>query len=104
MELGSWQKLSIFEQMGNIGSEVLRAKHWSDQGQIDKRNASLERSFDLLDLTLSDKNNAKHAGEIGRLKEVLGDIYSETGNYQVVFSDLEKMFIEYALAARKEII
>ena len=101
MELEKWQKLSIFEQLGNIGSEVSRAKYWEDKGEIDRRNSSLERSFDLIDLTLADKKNIWRSGEVGRLKEVLGDIYSASGNYLVALSDLEKMFVEYAVRARK---
>ncbi|MFA6215170.1 MAG: hypothetical protein WC768_01210 [Patescibacteria group bacterium] len=101
MELEKWQKLNIFEQLGNIGSEVSRARYFEDKGEIKKRNSSLERSFDLLDLTLADRKNVGHSGEIGRLKEVLADIYSAAGNYSVALPDLEKMFFEYATVARK---
>lgn len=101
MELEKWQKLNIFEQLGNIGSEVSRARYWQDKGDINRRNSSWERSFDLLDLTLADKKNISRCGEIGRLKEVLGDVYFAAGNYLVTWSDLEKMFFEYALMARR---
>lgn len=100
MEPEKWQRLNIFEQLGNIGSEVSRAKYWQDKGDIDKRNSSLERSFDLLDLTSADKKNISRLGEIGRLKEVLADLYGQTGCYQVSLGEVEKLLFDFAARAR----
>ena len=61
-----WQKLSLFEQMANIGSEVLRAIDWRKKNS-EYSQLALERALELLDLTVEDKKN--HCR--GRLKELL---------------------------------
>jgi hypothetical protein len=51
VDVEKWQQLTLFEQMGNIGSEVgraLAAKRHDDQ---ERKCGALYRGLDLIDLT-----------------------------------------------------
>ncbi|OJI06383.1 hypothetical protein BK004_03895 [bacterium CG10_46_32] len=52
---GRWQELSFAEQMGNIGSEVSRAASADKRGDVERRNKSIERALELVDLTLQNQ-------------------------------------------------
>ena len=47
-----WARLTIFEQMGNIGSEVGRASIARDKGNQQRCDAAFDRALDLFDATL----------------------------------------------------
>ncbi|MHA1796115.1 MAG: hypothetical protein ACTSUK_08385 [Promethearchaeota archaeon] len=61
-----WQKLSFFEQMANIGSEIQKTINWRQRNQ-EYSKLAFERALELIDLTVEDKKNQKR----GRLKELL---------------------------------
>ena len=61
-----WKKLSFFEQMTNIGSEVQRAINWKEK-KLEYIQMAIDRALELLDLTINDEKNHKR----GRLKELL---------------------------------
>ena len=96
----AWQKLSLFEQMGNIGSEVGRT--FSAQKRQDEKaaRAALERALDLLGATIEDKRLSQP-----RLKEVLrakeefltaaDDVKKQAG--------IENYFMQFAIAARRKL-
>ena len=50
---GRWARLSLAEQLANVGSEVGRLRRWRER---DERLATgaFERALELLDLTLAD--------------------------------------------------
>ena len=97
---GGWQKLSLFEQMGNIGSEVGRARKW--QGRDEKTfQGAVERALDLFDLTLEDRRWKGRWHEIARAREVFVDAVFGGKEYKSSLEDLEKYFMQFAFAARK---
>jgi phenylalanyl-tRNA synthetase alpha subunit len=61
-----WQKLSFFEQIANIGSEIQRTVNWREKN-LEYSKLAFERALELIDLTIEDKKNQKS----GRLKELL---------------------------------
>ena len=67
-----WQKLSLFEQLGNIWSEVGRARKWQGKNEKNFRGA-VERALELFDLTLEDTRWKKSWYEIARAREVFVD-------------------------------
>lgn len=71
---GRWLRLSFFEQMANIGSEVERAMKWRKKNEEYGRLAS-DRALELLDLTITDPKNIKRLKELFRLREVLADYF-----------------------------
>ena len=96
---GGWQKLSLIEQMGNIGSEVGRAANWQNKDEKLFWGA-IERAFELLDLTIADIRWRKRLKEIVRVREFLGDAIFGGKEYGSTFKDLERYFFQFALAAR----
>ena len=99
---GRWFELSLMEQLGNIGSEVGRARQ--SQGKDEKLSqGAVDRALDLFDLTLEDPRWKGRKSEIARAREVFCDAVSGGKEYNSSLDDLENYFMEFALAARKNI-
>ncbi|MBU2082362.1 hypothetical protein KKH14_02995 [Patescibacteria group bacterium] len=95
----NWQKLSFYEQMGNIGSEISRALNWRDKDEKSYDNA-IARAFELLDLTIADLRWRLRLKEIVRARELLADAMFGGKEYKTTFEDLNNYFFHFALAAR----
>ncbi|MEK7147130.1 MAG: hypothetical protein AAB772_02640 [Patescibacteria group bacterium] len=97
---GSWFKLSLAEQLGNIGSEVSRAIKW--QGRDDKLFFSaIVRALELFDLTLSDSRLRGRLREIARAREVFCDAVCGGVEYKSNLKDLDRYFLRFAIYARR---
>ncbi len=96
---GGWQKLSFYEQMGNIGSEISRALNWRNKDEKLYENA-IDRAFELLDLTIADFRWRLRLKEIVRVRELLADAMFGGKEYQTTFEDLNDYFFHFAFAAR----
>jgi hypothetical protein len=90
---GSWQKLSLYEQMGNIGSEVGRVARARDEIS---RQKAFERALELFDLTAGDPKRAHQLKEILRARELFVQEALERND----LSDFDKYFMNFAIAAR----
>ncbi len=97
---GRWFKLSLAEQLGNIGSEVSRARN-SQNINPQRFEKAVERALELFYLTLSDRRWVGRLKEIGRAREVFCDAVSGGEEYKSSLSDLEKYFNYFALEARR---
>jgi len=94
-----WQKLSIFEQMANVGAEVGRAINWIKTDR--KRGESaLERGLELLDLTIKDKKNKKRLKELLMVKECLVDYFMYDNIYASSDEKWNNYFYAFNYAAR----
>lgn len=94
-----WQKLSLAEQLGNIGNEVSRAIKWRDRDQKYYEN-TVERALELFDLTIGDPRWIKRLKEIVRAREVFCDAASDGREYKSSLEDLDRYFFNFALLAR----
>jgi len=97
-DIAKWQKMDIFNQMGNIGSEVGRALQAKESGRQQDMEAAFQRGLDLFDATL----DAPSVAFPGRKREVTRAREQFT---QVITTDarnegLEQYFMEFATAAR----
>ncbi len=93
--------MSLAEQMGNIGSEISRARSW--RGRDPARSAAaVDRALELLDLTIADPRwrAARRLKEIARAREVVCDAFLGDGAYGRDFESLQRYFDVFALAAR----
>ena len=97
-----WFQFSLLEQMGHIGSEISRARIWHDKNDRLTRNRCIERTFDLIDLTLEDGKWQGRRKELCRFREMLADCYGDYLEYRVSLADLEQYCFEFALAARRD--
>jgi hypothetical protein len=100
---GRWWELSLFEQLGNVGSEVSRAVRWQSRNPDVSRGA-LYRALELLDLTLADPRTRQSRGrlrEIARAREVVVDFLAGSNEYGSTGPSLQKYFDAYAIAARR---
>jgi len=100
---GSWFKLTAMEQLGNIGSEVQRALNWRKKGNASHMTTALYRALDLIDLTAEDPKWRNHRlKELLRTREIFCDFIIGDNQYGIRGPELQKEFLYYAIAARKD--
>ncbi len=97
---GRWQTMSLAEQLGNIGSEVHRARMAQLSHESRFLNAC-DRALELFDLTLTDRRWRGRLREIARSREVFCDAILGGKEYGSTLEQLEKYFDQFALLARK---
>jgi hypothetical protein len=95
-----WKKLSFFQQMANIGSEVIRAINWQEKNK-EYGQMAIDRALELLDLTIADKKNHQRGRlkELLHLREFLVDYFYFDNTYQSTSSNWEKYFLSFNYAA-----
>jgi hypothetical protein len=99
LAVGGWQKLSLIEQLGNVGGEISRALNWRDKNQ-ESYDSAITRAFELLDLTIADPRWRLRLKEIVRARELLADAIFGGKEYKTTLEDLNRYFFNFALAAR----
>jgi hypothetical protein len=91
-----WAALSIFEQMGNIGSEVGRSMNALQRGDEESLIGAYRRGLDLIDATVSAWNSEPRRRELLRAREV----FTSAVESKKVDRQLDSYFMQYAIAAR----
>ena len=97
-DASKWDQMDVFNQMGNIGSEVGRALTAKRQGQHDRSQAAFYRGLDLIDETARIWAARKQPG----LRELLyaREIFAESVTTDNIDQTLEAYFMQFAIAAR----
>lgn len=96
-----WARSSIFDQMGNIGSEVGRALKAERQGNPDDRDAAVRRGLDLFDATVEHlvALRSVRTKEVLRARDqFLTQLYGDPASSP---ASLELYFTQFAIAARR---
>ena len=99
---GRWWSLSLFDQLGNVGSEISRAIGWTTRNP-DVAQRALHRALELLDLTLDDPRHRRSPArlrEILRTREVVVDFFAGSNEYGSSADGIQRYFDAYARAAR----
>src|SRR4249920_1880152 len=93
-----WAALTIFEQMGNIGSEVGRALRAKAHGDTESLQGAFYRGLDLFDATAESwaAKGSPRTAEILRAREQ----FVQSIITDVADSKLEDYFTQYAIVAR----
>jgi hypothetical protein len=91
-----WMKMSLAQQMGNIGSEFSRMISLKQKGDLRNAQNSFDKTLELLDLTISQRKNR----ELFRLREVICDLFIGSNVYKVSTKYLKDYFLFFALSAR----
>ena len=95
-----WHTLSLVEQLGNIGSEVGRARKWQGKDE-DLFWGAVTRALELFDLTQCDNRWGRKHYEIDRARETFADAVLGGKEYGSKLQDLEKYFMNFALVAMR---
>lgn len=99
---GKWFTLSLAEQLGNIGSEVGRARAW--QGKDGKLfQEAVDRALELFDLTLADSRWKGRFREVARAREVFCDAVLGGKEYNSSLEDLDRYFLPFAVETRNSL-
>jgi len=98
---GRWFKMSVAEQLANVGSEVERTILWRDKNNRDYSHKAFERALELLDLTVEDVKNKSRLKEILRLREALVDYFVFANQFSSSDELWRKYFLPFNFAARR---
>ena len=97
---GRWQKLSLLEQMANIGSEVGRALLSREKGMESRAEGAAYRALELFDFSLNDPRLHGRLREIARAREVFADFFFGENAFGSTGESLQKYFTDFAVATR----
>lgn len=101
LSVGRLNKLTFFEQMAHIGSEVERTILWRSKNKDYSKKACF-RALDLLDLTLADPKNKTRLKELTRLREILVDYFMFDNQYSSSDQLWQKYFYPFNYVARRK--
>src|SRR3989344_8228086 len=95
-----WFTLSLADQLGNIGSEVGRARTWQSK---DERSfwGAVTRALELFDLTQADPRWKRRRTELDRARETFADAVLGGREYGSSLASLEQYFMPFALLASR---
>ncbi len=96
-----WNRLSLSEQMANIGSEVERAIAWKKKNNADYSQKAFFRALELIDLTLDSQPRSAIVKEVARVREMLVDFFFGENIYQSSDRLWQKYFYAFQFAARR---
>jgi len=97
---GKWFKLSLMEQLANVGGEVHRTISWRNKGDAEYSQKAFERALELLDFTIADPKNIGRLKELTRMRECLVDYFMYDNIYGSSDEKWENYFYAFAYAAR----
>lgn len=99
---GRWEKLSLAEQMANIGSEVGRALNWRNKGNAAYCLSAVTRALELVDLSLACGASYPTLKELARLREALVDFFHGSNVYGSSEQLWRRYFDRFNYLARKQ--
>ncbi|MDR0305413.1 MAG: hypothetical protein LBI42_01100 [Chitinispirillales bacterium] len=94
-----WQKMSLTEQMANIGSEVYRAGSWKLKNNEKYSQKAFERALELIDLSLACNHRQSAIREIARVREFFCGLFLSDNTDG--FESLNKYFHYFALSLKR---
>ena len=101
---GRWFTFSIFEQLGNVGSEFERAATAFQRGNRERFEKAFERMLELLDLTIEDPRwrTTRRLRELLRLREEVCDVFHGNDVFGTPIETLKRYFLYFGIAARAD--
>ena len=102
VDRADWARYSIFEQMGNIGSEVGRAIKAHRSGNARREQGAIDRALDLLDATVEylAREKSPRLREVLLAREEFTRLFYD-GTFESDADAIERYFTNYAIAARR---
>lgn len=99
---GRWHTMTLAEQLGNIGSEVHRARIAKEKGIESRFQFAADRALELFDLTLADPRWKGRLFELGRMRDIFADTVLGGKEYNTTLSSIEPYFDRFALLAVRQ--
>ncbi|MBI5699800.1 hypothetical protein HZC35_05850 [Candidatus Saganbacteria bacterium] len=100
MAAGGWGKLTLAEQLANIGSEVERAINWRKKNNREYSRMAFDRALELLDLSLAQKSSYPRLKELARVRESLTDYLVFDNTYRSTDESWHNYFFAFNYEAR----
>lgn len=98
-----WNKMSLAQKLGNIGSEVARAIYWQDKGESKEFDFCYHNILAMLNSTINGlQDQPLKRKELLLLKEVLVSYFEKRG-FQKSKEALKNYFLPFALLATKNL-
>jgi hypothetical protein len=97
---GRWGKLSLMEQLANIGSEVERAIRWRQKGNAQYSRLAFDRALELLDLSLHASIHFPTLKELARVRSALVDDFAGDNTFHSTDTAWQRYFAAFTWAAR----
>ena len=97
---GNWRRLTFFQHMANVGSEVERALLWLEKGNNEYSQKAFERALELLDLTICFNDKRTRFKELTRLRETMVDYFLGDNYFHSTIKLWRKYFFAFNWAAR----
>jgi len=97
LDIERWQKLSLSQQLANIGSEVSRVLSLQQKGDKENMDMSFFRAIELVDLTIADKRWKSRLSEIFKLREIICDSFFGENVFKTNPEFLKNYFLFFAL-------
>lgn len=97
---GRWFKLSLMEQLANVGTDIERAIQWKNRGDMEESKRAFDRALELLDFTIADKKNRGAClKEMCRTREALIDHFVYANEYGTSDECWQQYFYDFNYAA-----
>ncbi|MEX1997516.1 MAG: hypothetical protein WEA04_02450 [Candidatus Andersenbacteria bacterium] len=98
-----WEKMSLAEQLGNVGSDYERALRWKEKNQPLLFKNAAARTLEQLDRTLTNpKLLPVRRREIARLRDEVCSVLFENEKATQSSRGLQKYFLSMATLARNK--
>jgi len=92
-----WYKMSLKQQMGNIGSEFFKMIVLKNKGDLENSKNSFIKTLELTDLSIRDKRWKDRLSETLRLREIICGLFFDIKEYNILTDNLKKYFINFSL-------
>ncbi|MDR0350406.1 MAG: hypothetical protein LBH64_02505 [Coriobacteriales bacterium] len=103
MDRERWRRLSFYEQMGNVASEVGRAIAAQRSGRLERVPGAISRALDLLDASIEQLTDERshRLREVLRARDEFCRLFYD-GTFDEDADNIERYFMQFALVARKQ--
>jgi len=91
-----WERLSLADQLANIGAEVARAARAKDRHDDSRLQPHLDLALELFERTLDDGRWRGQRIEIGRAREIVCDFLVGDNEYESTAESLDAYFLPFS--------
>ena len=91
-----WERLSLADQLANIGTEVARAARAKSREDDARLQQHLDLTLELFAFTLDDERWRGQRVEIGRAREIVCDFLVGDNEYESTTASLDAYFLPFS--------